>query len=143
MFAALRQRRRRRDVGRVSQHHQHVETERQVGVELLRRLLPVRGSGIGYLQGIPAGLDTIKNQKNNRGNTTWANVSRRVYTVGRPKLTTNKKLLTLQTHFSLQSLSRRVYTVGRPKLTTNSAENPSCIPPIPFVKHMERNYGIR
>ena len=51
----------------------------------------MRGSGIGYLQGIPAGLDTIKNQKNNRGKTTWANVSRRVYTVGRPKLTTNRK----------------------------------------------------
>ena len=67
MFAALRQRRRRRDVGRVPQHHQHVETERQVGLELLRRLLPVRGSGIGYLQGIPAGFDTIKNQKNNMG----------------------------------------------------------------------------
>ena len=49
----------------------------------------MRGSGIGYLQGIPAGLDTIKNQKNNRGNTTWANVTRRVYAVGRPKLTTN------------------------------------------------------
>ena len=34
------------DVGRVSQHHQHVETERQVDVELLRRLLLERGSGV-------------------------------------------------------------------------------------------------
>ena len=57
-----------RDVGRVPQHHQHVETEWQVGVELLRRLLPERGSGVGYLQGIPAGFDALKIKKTTREN---------------------------------------------------------------------------
>ena len=61
---------------------------RQVSLELLRGILPMRSSGTGHLQGIPAGFEQIKINRQH-GNTTVTNVTRRVHTVGRPKLTTN------------------------------------------------------
>ena len=48
-----------------------------------------RGSGVGYLQGIPAGFDTIKIRKTTGEKQHGTNVIRRMYAVGRPKLTTN------------------------------------------------------